>query len=182
MIKNGKYFLPAIDDGTDFKDLFSKLVIEGAGRPVGKDGLAESSWTPELLSSAISDIDRSPDGVDIRTVQLWFQENTKGIGHNNINNLAKVFGCGDPEEVVEWRKLLLTSQSRLATKRKRLRENDPNELFVSSDHKTSNSNRSVARPRFKLALRTENWMSQSSSNCFWRCRFTRNTIGKYEPS
>lgn len=57
-------------------------------------------------------------GVDLRTVQLWFQENDKGISTANIRWLARVFGCDDPVATSEWQVELSAAQSRLTAKRR----------------------------------------------------------------
>ncbi|UWQ55962.1 hypothetical protein K3721_19200 (plasmid) [Leisingera caerulea] len=86
-----------------------------------KDGFPEGPWTPDLLADAISQIDANRRGVDLRTVQLWFQENEKGISAENIRWLARVFGCGDPEATSEWQRELSASQARLVAKRREKR-------------------------------------------------------------
>jgi hypothetical protein len=122
LLKNGKFFLPPPKDGSDFKELFKQLAAAGAGRPLGSDGFPAGPWTPELLSEAISQIDSNRTGVDLRTVQLWFQENEKGISTANIRWLARIFGCDDPVATGEWQMELSGAQSRLAAKRRDLKK------------------------------------------------------------
>jgi hypothetical protein len=118
LFRNGKLFLSPPRDGSDFKELFKRLVAAGAGRPLGKDGFPAGPWTPELLAEAISQIDSNRVGVDLRTVQLWFQENEKGISTANIRWLARIFGCDDPVATSEWQMELSAAQSRLSAKRR----------------------------------------------------------------
>ncbi|TAZ45270.1 hypothetical protein ELH75_36035 [Rhizobium leguminosarum] len=118
MEKNGKIFVAPPKDGSDFKELFKQLAAVGAGRPVGIDGFPQGPWTPELLAEAISQIDSNRVGVELRTVQLWFQENDKGISTSNITWLARIFGCDDKEATSEWLLELSTAQSRLTAKRR----------------------------------------------------------------
>lgn len=80
--------------------------------------LTNHPWTPELLAEAISQIDSNRIGVDLRTVQLWFQENDKGISTANIRWLARIFGCDDPAATREWQIELSAAQSRLTAKRR----------------------------------------------------------------
>jgi hypothetical protein len=116
--KNGKIFVAPPKNGSDFKELFKQLAAVGAGRPVGIDGFPQGPWTPELLAEAISQIDSNRVGVDLRTVQLWFQENEKGISPSNITWLARIFGCDDKEATSEWLLELSAAQSRLTAKRR----------------------------------------------------------------
>jgi len=89
---------------------------------LGNDGFPAGPWTPELLAEAISRIDANPVGVDLRTVQLWFQENEKGVSTANIRWLARIFGCDDPVATSEWQMELSTAQSRLSAKRRDLKK------------------------------------------------------------
>lgn len=118
MEKNGKFFVAPPKDGRDFKELFKHLAAAGAGRPLDSDGFPSGPWTPELLAEAISQIDSNRIGVDLRTVQLWFQENDKGVSAANIRWLARIFGCDDPVETSEWQMELSAAQSRLTLKRR----------------------------------------------------------------
>ncbi|WP_064710366.1 RcgA family putative transporter [Rhizobium bangladeshense] len=170
MLKNGKFFVPPPKDGSDFKELFKQLAAAGAGRPLGNDGFPAGPWTPELLSEAISQIDSNRTGVDLRTVQLWFQENEKGISTANIRWLARIFGCDDPVATAEWQMELSAAQSRLAAKRRDLKKAGSSAAPVvpdtapttSVDDETKfpavlTSNASANRPvhRFGLAGRSE---------------------------
>ncbi|MBY6120412.1 hypothetical protein KUV64_14860 [Mameliella alba] len=94
----------------------------GAGRPVDKDGFPTGPWTPELLAAAISQIDANRTGVDLRTVQLWFQDNDKGVSPENIRWLARVFGCDDPEATSKWQAELSAAHARLVAKRRARRK------------------------------------------------------------
>lgn len=118
MLNNEKFFLPPPNDGSDFKELFKRVAAAGAGRPLGSDGFPAGPWTPELLAEAISQIDSNRVGVDLRTVQLWFQENDKGISAANIRWLARICGCDDPIATSEWQMELSGAQSRLTAKRR----------------------------------------------------------------
>lgn len=123
------------------------MVSSGAGRPVDENGFPNGAWTPDLLADAISQIDANGSGIELRTVQLWFQDNNKGVSSDNIRWLARVFGCGDPEATSKWQIELSAAQSRLADKRRK--------------HKLSLANHATeAEPtrlkwRFNLARRSE---------------------------
>jgi len=93
LIKNGKYFVAPQNFSGNFKALFSRLAAEGAGRPVDQQGFADGPWTADLLVEAISAIDVNRDGIELRTVQVWFQDNDHGISSTNIRWLARIFGC-----------------------------------------------------------------------------------------
>lgn len=118
LIKNGKYYVPPPGDGADFKTLFQRVIASGAGRPVDREGFPVSQWTPELLAEAISNIDFNRAGVDLRTVQLWFQDNERGISADNIRWLSRILGCGDPDASGAWQVEISAANRRLATKRK----------------------------------------------------------------
>lgn len=133
LFRNGKLFLPPPKDGSDFKELFKRLTAAGAGRPSGKDGFPAGPWTPELLAEAISQIDSNSNGVDLRTVQLWFQENEKGVSAANIRWLARIFGCDDPVATSEWQIELSAAQSRLTAKRREWKNAGGNIALASPD-------------------------------------------------
>lgn len=121
MIKNGKYFLPPQKDSNNFKELFKRLTSAGAGRPVDENGFPQGPWTADLLAEAITRIDANGSGVDLRTVQLWFQDNDKGISTDNIRWVARVLGCDDPDATSEWQTALSIANSRLVAERKKKR-------------------------------------------------------------
>lgn len=126
LIKRDKFYVPPSDDGSDLKELVRRLGAAGAGRPVDKDGIPMGPWTPELLAAAISQIDANKSGIDLRTVQLWFQDNDKGISPENIRWLARIFGCNDPEATSKWQTELSAAQSRLVAKRRAQRKKSKN--------------------------------------------------------
>lgn len=118
MIKNGKLYVEPARDGADIKRIFAHLFAVGAGRQVDGDGYSAGPWTPELLVDAISLIDGNNAGIDLRTAQIWFQENDKGVSPANIRWLARVFGCDDTEATSDWQKELSAAQTRLTALRK----------------------------------------------------------------
>ncbi|MEX0343332.1 MAG: hypothetical protein AB3N20_00305 [Rhizobiaceae bacterium] len=179
MIKNGKYFVPPPKDGGDFKELFKRLTSAGAGRPVDKDGFPQGPWTPDLLADAITQIDARGSGIELRTVQLWFQDNDKGIGTENTRLLARIFGCDDPEATSEWQAALGVARSHFVSRRRNKRrtvesysprsvdraENTP--LDISTDipagtAQDANTKRSMRR--FSLAASSESLFMGSPLN------------------
>jgi hypothetical protein len=121
LVKNGKYFqLPERSD-EDFKTFFGRVAAAGVGRPVDKDGCPQGPWTADLLADAISKLEANRAGIELRTVQLWFESNDKGISATNIRWLARVLGCNDPEGTSAWQAALSAAQSRLSAKRRDLR-------------------------------------------------------------
>ncbi|WP_206019316.1 RcgA family putative transporter [Roseovarius spongiae] len=121
LIRNGKYFVAPQETDEDFKRLFARLASAGAGRPVDLHGFPDGPWTPETLANAISSIEANRNGIELRTVQVWFQDNDNGISSDNIRWLARIFGCGDPEAVSEWQTALSAARSRLDAKRREKR-------------------------------------------------------------
>ncbi|MEP4035575.1 hypothetical protein [Pseudophaeobacter sp.] len=121
MIKNGKFFVAPQKSSDTFKVLFARLAAEGAGRPVDRRGFADGPWTPETLADAISSIEENPNGIELRAVQIWFQENDNGISNDNIRWLARILGCNDPEETSRWQAELKASKDRLTSVRREKR-------------------------------------------------------------
>ena len=175
--KNKKFFLPPPKDGSDFKELFARIAAVGAGRPADNDGFPAGPWTPELLAEAISQIEGNRDGVDLRTVQLWFQENDKGISPSNIRWLARILGCDDPVATGDWQVELSTAQSRLTARRRKQTGGDGLSALENTDTAPSASSRNEAAPppetssenipagsfrRFSLASRSEALFSRRS--------------------
>ncbi|WP_299211499.1 hypothetical protein [uncultured Tateyamaria sp.] len=118
LLKNDKYFIPPEDTSENFKELFARLTAEGAGRPLDKDGYPDGPWTPETLATAIAGIQANTGGIDVRTVQVWFQDNDNGIANDNIRWLARIFGCDDPVAAAKWQKQLIASRDRLSAERR----------------------------------------------------------------
>ena len=178
MIKNGKFFLPAPKGESDFKELFKQLAAAGAGRPLASDGFPAGPWTPELLAEAISQIESNRTGVELRTVQLWFQENDKGISNANIRWLARIFGCDDPTATSEWQIELSVAQSRLTAKRRDSKKAENSEALDAPDlertatgdetetehqaDSTHELNAQEPRRHFGLAMRSEALFSHGS--------------------
>lgn len=178
MFQNGKLFLPPPNDGSDWKELFKTLAAAGAGRALGEDGFPAGPWTPELLAEAISHIDSNRVGVDLRTVQLWFQDNDRGISAANIRWLARVFGCDDPEATAAWQLELSAAQTRLQAKRRRAKKTDgrapdrldePPELTANGEeslpvdaHLGVDAEPDRKKPRFSLARQSEALFSGGS--------------------
>ena len=127
LIRNGKFFLSPGRNEEDFKALFARVAAAGVGRPVDKDGCPQGPWTPDLLADAISQIEANRAGIELRTVQLWFENNDKGISANNIRWLARVLGCNDPEGASAWQAELSAAQSRLTAKRRERRRGQARE-------------------------------------------------------
>ena len=115
---HGKYFVAPQRSRDNFKRLFARLAAEGAGRPLDLHGLPDGPWTPETLTQAICDLSGNNKGIDLRTVQLWFQANNNGIGAENIRWLAQIFGCRDPEATSLWQAELTAAKDRLTKERK----------------------------------------------------------------
>ncbi|MGO4440990.1 RcgA family putative transporter [Rhizobium sp. RAF56] len=176
MFQNGKLFLQPPNDGSDWKELFKKMAAAGAGRALDEDGFPAGPWTPELLAEAISQIDSNRAGVDLRTVQLWFQENDKGISAANIRWLARVFGCDDPEATAAWQVELSAAQARLQAKRREARKADSrapdrpgvspepgvDEEQSSSVEFTPDAEADRKKQRFSLARKSEAFFSSGS--------------------
>ena len=130
LIKNGKFFQLPVRSNDDFKTLFARVAASGVGRPVDKDGCPQGPWTPDLLADAICHIEANRAGIELRTVQLWFENNDKGISAQNIRWLARVLGCNDPVGASAWQVELAAAQSRLAAKRRERRRGPVDELAV----------------------------------------------------
>lgn len=153
LIKNGKYFVAPQNFSGNFKSLFSRLAAEGAGRPIDKHGFADGPWTADLLVEAISAIDVNCDGIELRTVQVWFQDNDHGISPTNIRWLARIFGCNDPETASLWQVELTAAKERLTNERKAAKRKLATEALV---EETENLNvLTFPIQGFSLARRSE---------------------------
>ncbi|MEQ9040295.1 MAG: hypothetical protein RIE24_18260 [Silicimonas sp.] len=181
MIKNGKYFVAPQKTGEDFKQLFARLAAAGAGRPADVHGFPDGPWTPETLADAISSIEANRNGIDLRTVQVWFQDNDNGISSENIRWLARVFGCDDPEAASDLQTELSAARSRLDAKRRAKRvakgtpvtsapnldESNHTDENAPDDRLTEATKPELAprpTPRFSLTSATEALFSRSPLN------------------
>lgn len=145
----------------DFKELFKLAVSAGVGLPVDKSGNTVGTWTPKSLAEALSEVDPSGRGVDIRSIQLWFQDNRKGISPENMKMLAQLFGCDKPDLATQWRVELNAANMRLAAKRK---EEFGNKVPTPFHEKSSSQpdNTALTKPH-SLAQRTELILSNNNS-------------------
>ena len=140
------YVTRPLSGDLDFKELFQEAISARTGLSFVKTADTSSEWTPNLLAEAILKVDPKGRGVDVRTVQNWFQDNDKGISSENIVCLARVFGLGDPDAIAAWRRELRSANKRLASKRKARREidcktvADENDKDSSSDRKDGSQN------------------------------------------
>lgn len=133
LIRNGRFYVAPQQTDENFKQLFARLAAAGAGRPTDNQGFADGSWTPETLADAISAIDGNREGVELRSVQVWFQDNENGISDPNLRWLARIFGCGDPEATSAWQTELKAAKERLASQRRQKRKGQTNGSAVSPD-------------------------------------------------
>lgn len=134
LIKNGKYFVEPQKSSDNFKVLFARLAAEGAGRPVDKHGFPDGPWTPDTLADAISAIDANQNGIEVRAVQVWFQDNDNGISNDNIRWLSRVFGCDDPAATSQWQAELTAAKERLASERREKRKSALNSAELTKIH------------------------------------------------
>lgn len=167
LVKNGKFFLPPPQGNEDFKTLFARVAAAGVGRPVEKDGCPQGPWTAELLAEAISQIDANSAGIELRTVQLWFEDNDKGISATNVRWLAKVLGCNDPRAASDWQIVLSAAQSRLVARRRARRRGEDRDVVALEDRDRKadgfRQSNSVEAPKSaRLAQFTEMLFAQGS--------------------
>lgn len=146
----------------------------GAGLPTDQAGLPVGSWTPERLANTISQFESNSTGVELRTVQHWFQDNDKGISADNIHWLARVFGCDDTDAITAWKAELNVANRRLAKKRREKRSVQkrsvkPSTVAPKDDYQntpTNTAKRDIPRQPRRipgLAGRTEAMFSAHSS-------------------
>lgn len=133
LIKNNKFYVAPQRETANFKQVFARLAAAGAGRPVDADGFPDGPWTPEKLADAISAIDANTKGIEVRAVQVWFQDNDNGISNENIRWLARIFGCDDPEATSAWQTELMASKERLALERREKKKSNTDGNAVSRD-------------------------------------------------
>jgi hypothetical protein len=118
LIKNGKYFVSPQRTDENFKQLFARLASAGAGKPVDEQGFPDGPWTAEALTDEISTIEANQNGIELRAVQTWFQDNDSGISTENIRWLARIFGCEDPAATSHWQVELTGARDRLTAQRR----------------------------------------------------------------
>ncbi len=158
MIKNGKFFVAPERSSKNFKALLARLAAEGAGRPVDQHGFADGPWTPETLANAISSIDANKDGIELRAVQVWFQQNDSGISNENIRWLARIFGCDDPQATSQWQAELKAAKDLLAKERREKRKRasvDPGETYPGHDAASNEASEPLVSDQTTDAERTD---------------------------
>ena len=144
--------------------LFARVAATGVGHLPTR---MVATSRPDLLAEAISEIDANRAGIELRTVQLWFEDNEKGISPNNIRWLARVLGCNDPQAASAWQAELSAAQSRLMAKRRGRRRGNALNLAEPEDpwHEAAEIGLPEvdgALGRFGLARATEAFFSRGS--------------------
>jgi len=169
VINPNKYYVPPPTGESDIKELLKHLTSVGAGRPLDKHGFPDGPWTPDSLAEAISEIESNHAGVDLRTVQTWFQDNDRGVSPDNIRWLARVFGCDDPEATSDWQVALGEAQARLAAKRRERKKAAGASATPEVDDQPAErpveavvNNDQAERRRFSLARASESLFSGKS--------------------
>ena len=174
MIKNGKYYVAPPLDGGNFKTLLKRMVAIGAGQLVDRSGMPPGPWTADTLADAISELDGNRAGIDRRTVQLWLQDNDRGISTKSVHYLAMVFGCDDSEATSGWQAEIMASLDRLGAQ-KRASQNQSDQLEVgerkleteSANARSlggySRSNAKTSESHLGIAGRSEAAFSQSNA-------------------
>lgn len=140
------------NDDSDLKEIFHHMVREGAGRPVDEQGFSVGPWTPDTLADAICQLEANQAGIDLRSVQRWFQHNDRGIKIENLRWLALVFGCGDAEASSKWQVALVAASTKLAAKRR-----------ANQFNKTTNTLEPIEKIA-PLSKKTPNVTARSDSN------------------
>lgn len=118
LIINGKYFYVPADGDADFKTLFLDLVARGVGKPVNENGNQLSAWSANEFLDALDEISGGDSTLELRSVQLWFSNNQRGVSSQNIALIAQVFGCGDADSIALMRSKLTRANVLLSEKRK----------------------------------------------------------------
>lgn len=125
------------------------------------------------MAEAITNMNGDGSGIDLRTVQLWFQDNDKGVSSENIHWLARLFGCDDPDATSAWQAELSAAHGRLVADRNAKRKTGKS-VFVDmttlgqGDHLPSQSNTrratnsSMQKRGFNIARRSEALFSSAS--------------------
>lgn len=99
-----RYYKVAPPDGEyDFKSLFRYAVDRGAGLPCDKDSQPIGSWSPDLFSDVATELDPKGVGVNLRTCQYWFGVNDRATTAKQVEIIARVFGRGNPDNILHWR-------------------------------------------------------------------------------
>ncbi len=57
--------------------LFNRLAAASAGRPIDEQRFGDGPWTDETLADAILSFEANRNGIELRAVQVWCQENKR---------------------------------------------------------------------------------------------------------
>jgi len=143
-----RYMVEPSDDGQTLSALIRRFANEGAGRPLNGAGHIDGPWTAQTIFEEVNKENDLKETVSLRAVQYWFLDEDRGISQANINRLAKIFGCYDPDLASAYRLVMAAAKRRQKTTNttKPIMEvaDDPNPAPV-ADTRTETDHTRIAR-------------------------------------